>query len=144
MVLSSLQAALEILRAGHKGLRQRVGSCTHSSGVLEALHRAHALLHARADNGALGVEGGGHQDTMAYAAVGFGFGFGFGLVRVAGDRTTPQRVTAEAGRLRFCVVHSLTLSTVDARLQQYVLYAGRESKALTWEGMDRLFQTRWD
>ena len=125
MVLSSLQAALEILRAGHKGLRQRVGSCTHSSGVLEALHRAHALLHARADNGALGVEGGGHQDTMAYAAVGFGFGFGFGLVRV-------------------CVVHSLTLSTVDARLQQYVLYAGRESKALTWEGMDRLFQTRWD
>jgi hypothetical protein len=146
VVLSSLQTALEILRAalqGHKGLRQRVGSRTHSSGVLESLHRVHALLHARADNGALGVVGGDHQDTMAFAAVGFGFDFGFGLVRVAGDRTTLQKVTAEAGCLRLCAVHSLALSTADARLQQYVLCAGRESKALTWEGMDRLFQTRW-
>ena len=143
VVLSSSQAALEILRVavqGHKGVRQRVGSCTHSSGVLESLHRAHALLRAQADNGTLGVVGGDHQDTVAFAAV----GFGFGLVRVAGDRTTLQKVTAEAGRLRLCAVHSLALSTADALLQQYVLYAGRESKALTWEGMDRLCQTRWD
>jgi hypothetical protein len=141
VVLSSSQAALEILRValqGHKGLRQQVGSCTHSSGVLESLHRAHALLHARADNGALGAVGGDHRDTVTFAAV------GFGLVRVAGDQTTPQKEAVEAGRLRLCAVHSLALSTADARLQQYVPCAGRENKALTWEEMDRLFQTRWD
>jgi hypothetical protein len=141
VVLSSSQAALEILRValqGHKGLRQQVSSCTHSSGMLESLHRARALSHARADNGTLGAVGGDHRDTVAFAAV------GFGLIRVAGDRTTPQKEAVEAGRLRLCAVHLLALSTADARLQQYVLCAGRENKALTWEEMDRLFQTRWD
>lgn len=141
VVLSLSQAALEMLRAalqGRKGLRQQVGSCTHSSGVLELLHREHALSHERADNGVIGVVDVGHRDTVAFVAV------GFGLVRIAGDRTTLQRVAVEAHRLRPCAVHSLALSTADARLQQYVLCAGRESKALTWEEMDRLFQTHWD
>jgi hypothetical protein len=106
--------------------------------VLESLHTAHALLHAKADNGTIGVVDGGHRDTVAFVAV------SFGLVRVAWDRTTLQRVAVEADRLQLCAVHSLALSTADARLQQYVLCAGRESKALTWEGMDRLFQTHWD
>lgn len=130
---------LHVALREHKRLCRQVDTRTHSSAELEALHRTHALSHVLVGSGVPGDAGDVHQDTVDFAVV------SYGSAGAAEDRTKPQRVAVKAGRLRLCAVHSLPLGTADARIQQYVLGAGKENEALTWEGTGRLaVQTRWD
>lgn len=128
VALESLLVALQ----RHKMVRQWVvGSHRNSSVVVEVLHTLRTRLRVQTGSDQTGVAGVAVQGTVAFASC-------FGSAMAAEDRTAQRKAAATADRLRSCAVCSLAQDTGDARSQQYVLGVGKETEALTWEGMGSL------